>query len=70
MEEDSHSTPDHTDDEAGPFIPPDIEGLDAVLDEYEFIGKLGQGGMGAVYEGRQKSINRPVAIRVSNCPWS
>lgn len=33
-------------------------------DEYELIGKLGEGGMGIVYHGRQTSINRDVAIKM------
>lgn len=45
-------------------MPPSIEDLDAVLDQYEFLDILGQGGMGAVYQGRQKSMNRLVAIKI------
>ena len=33
-------------------------------DEYELIGKLGEGGMGVVYHARQTSINRDVAIKM------
>ena len=32
--------------------------------EYQLIEKLGEGGMGAVYEGRHIEINRLVAIKV------
>lgn len=45
-------------------MPPGVGDLDAVLNEYEFIGTLGQGGMGTVYEAVQKSIKRPVAIKI------
>lgn len=64
MEEESNITPDSLEEGADPCIPPEIEDLNSVLDEYEFIGTIGQGGMGTVYEARQKSINRPVAIKI------
>ena len=34
------------------------------LGKYEVESKLGQGGMGMVYRGRQRSLNRSVAIKV------
>jgi serine/threonine protein kinase len=34
--------------------------------DFELISQLGKGGMGVVYEGIQKSLNRAVAIKQSN----
>ncbi len=46
------------------FVPPSPAELDQILDAYEFITMLGQGGMGAVYQARQKSLDRLVAIKI------
>ena len=32
--------------------------------DFEIISKLGQGGMGAVYRARQRSLDRQVALKI------
>ncbi|MEQ1861898.1 MAG: bifunctional serine/threonine-protein kinase/formylglycine-generating enzyme family protein [Chthoniobacteraceae bacterium] len=46
------------------WVPPTVEGLQRALPQYEVIELLGLGGMGAVYKGVQRSLDRFVAIKI------
>jgi serine/threonine protein kinase len=44
--------------------PPTVEELAPKFPQYDLIELLGRGGMGAVYKGRQKGLDRLVAIKI------
>ncbi len=46
------------------FQAPSLEFLAEKLPQYQFIGFIAQGGMGAVYKARQISLDREVAIKI------
>lgn len=46
------------------FLPPSAEELSAMLPQYEITHLIAAGGMGAVYGGMQRALDRPVAIKI------
>ena len=47
-----------------PFELPDIDSIAALFPAFEFDRLIAQGGMGAVYKARQRSLDRDVAIKI------
>ena len=46
------------------WVPPTPQELQELLPGYEIDKLLGRGGMGAVYRGAQRNLERPVAIKI------
>lgn len=48
----------------GRFEPPSIEELNEWIPDYEFVSLIDRGGMGAVYQAKQKALGRMVAVKM------
>src|SRR5690606_15638760 len=57
-------TPDGSPDHSPDFTPPAPEELSALLPQYRIDRLIAAGGMGAVYRGEHRELERPVAIKV------
>lgn len=53
-----------TDNDNTDFTPPSIEEIAALLPAYDVQSFIAKGGMGAVYRANQRSLDRPVAIKI------
>src|SRR5580693_7605156 len=48
----------------GGFVPPPVEDIAKLFPQFEILGFIGKGGMGAVYKVRQPALDRLVALKI------
>lgn len=48
----------------GKFVAPSVDELSEKFPNFEVVSLIGQGGMGAVYKARQKTLQRDIALKV------